>query len=166
MRYCTLLLLGYLAITACSKSPLDHRNECRVDVRKTTVQMGDRNGVLTRIYTPYLQEETRTSEDGTFNLRFLTATIHDNDDEHFSQTLIFEGDILREVSMVRHNKRTKTKSETKYAPDGSFIMQRINQDPWSNQDGEPISQTQKINALKILQNKSIDLRTIEVQPKK
>jgi len=164
MNFWKLLLLAFvLSFSGCGKPFTNPSNQNQIVVRKTNELLAGKKAVRTLIYTPYLREEIRRSEDGALNFRFLTATIHDNADERLSQTVIFEGTTIREVSLARYNKRTKALNEAKYAPDGTFIMQRTNRDAWSDQDGKPISRTELINVLEMQKNKSIDLSKSEVQ---
>jgi len=166
MKIWSILSLAFVvAVSGCSKSSTNPSNQNQIVVRKANILIGKQNAVQTLIYTPYLREGIWRSADGTLNLRVLTATILDNDDEQISQSILFEGIIIREVWMVTYNKRTKTTNEAKYSPDGTFIMQRTNANEWSDQNGKPLSLEQQINNLKQALGKSIDLNKIEIQPK-
>ena len=143
--------------------PPGTNNKNQVVVHKSNDRLGDQVVEKTVVNTPYLREEIIRSPDGKMNLRVLTATIHDTNDERLTQSIISEGDIIGEVSMVTFNKRTKALKEEKYAPDGTFIMQRINEEAWSDQNGKPLSASQQIANRKQEMGKEIDLGKVEVK---
>ena len=167
MKFWSILpLVLAIVVSACSKSATNTSNQNQVEVRKRTVRIGEQNTEQTTIYTPYLQEVNTRSADGKLNLRALTATIHDNAHERLEQVIFFDGVIISQVSMVTYNKFTKTIKEAQYAPDGTFLMQRTNQEEWSDQNGKPLSRPEQVASMKLRISKSIDISKVEMLPGK
>lgn len=72
------------------------------------------------------------------------------------------------MSTFRVDKKTRTLTQTKYAPDGTFICKSITKPPehiiWRDEAGDQLSPEQVSTALERLREKAIHLESLKAEP--
>ena len=159
----TALTLVY-AVSAMAQQPgIQEAN--KVNVSTTRGWIDGMDVVQTVISTPHIREEVRATPDGKPLARILAATLSDDATATTSQALFFFGESLEEVVNFRLDKATGTITQTKYAPDGTFLCKSITEPSeaivWRDESGTELSPDKLIEALNRGKEKAIHLQALE-----